>query len=140
MSEAQRLKEIEGRIDRDIQFACGTGVGVIAWRLFAIVLWFWTGGTNALDSLALAQLPVQVILVGLFTYGTYHRRMWGPIGQLAFWGMSYFAGWYFSHELVPPLGIIGPIVWYGFYCGLRGVRDAQAQRRASEQAALTPAS
>ena len=43
MSEAQRQKDIDDRIDRDIQFGCGTGVGVIALRLFAAVMVFWSG-------------------------------------------------------------------------------------------------
>ena len=64
--------------------------------------------------------------------------MWGPVGQLALWGLRYFGSWYLSHRLLPPLGIIGLIVWYGFYWGLGGVREARAQ--AGEQAALMPAS
>jgi hypothetical protein len=31
-------------------------------------------------------------------------------------------------------------VWYGFYCGLRGVRTAREQLQASEEPTLTPAS
>jgi hypothetical protein len=140
MNEAQRQRDIEDHIDRDIQFACGTGVGLIALRLFGVGVLLWMAGFKALGSRATAQVAIEIVLVGLFTYGTYHRRMWGPIGQLALWAVTFFTGWYLRHSLVPPLGILGLIVWYGYYCGLRGVRDAQAQRQARERAALTPAS
>jgi hypothetical protein len=140
MNETQRQRDIEDRIDRDIQFACGTGVGLIAIRLFGLVMVFLTAGIGSLGVRPIAQVSIGIALVGLFTYGTYHRRMWGPVGQLALWGAGFFVGWYSSHGLVPPLGILSLVVWYGFYCGLRGVRDAREQRRAAEQAALTPVS
>ena len=140
MNEAQRQRDLDDHIDRDIQFACGTGVGLIALRLFAGGMLLWIGGRSSLGVLATVQTSVEIVLVGLFTFGTYHRRMWGPIGQLALWAVTYFSGWYFRHGIIPPLGILGLIVWYGYYCGLRGVRDARAQRQASEPAALTPAS
>ena len=140
MNETQRQKDIEDRIDSDIQFACGTGVGLIALRLFGLVMVSLTAGIGSLGLRTVVQGSIEIALVGLFTYATYHRRMWGPVGQLALWGVGYCVGWYSSRALVPPLGIIGLVVWYGFYCGLRGVRDARELRRAAEQTALTPVS
>jgi len=125
MNETQRQKDIQDRIDSDIQFACGTGVGLIALRLFGLVMAFLTGGIGSVGARTVAQGSIEIALVGLLTYGTYHRRMWGPVGQLALWGVGYFLGWYLSHSLVPPLGILGLVVWYGFTagsgaCGTRG--------------------
>jgi len=126
MNERERHKAIEDRIDRDIQFGCGTGVGLMAWCVFALVMLLVSPEPH--KPVFATQVILEMALFGLFTYGLYHRKMWGAIGLLATWGILHFMNWYFRHSILPPLGIIGFVAWYGLYCGLRGVRQVKGWR------------
>ena len=118
-----RKAEVD-RAERDIQIGWGTGIGIVLLRAMVLIGFFV--GETPLELGLLAQLGAQLLLAAAFAYGVYRRHAWAAVGLLLLWGLGYFYSWYMLGRVLPPLGIIGVLVWYGLYRGLRGVRALAA--------------
>ena len=104
----------------DVVIGWSAGIAVVALRAFALLTTIFSSAL--VDRGILAQIAVQLVLAAIFTYFVYRRRVWAAIALLVVWGVPYFYSWYAVGRMLPPLGIIGILVWYGLYRGLRGVR------------------
>jgi hypothetical protein len=103
----------------DVVIGWSTGIGIVIIRLIflgALIV----GGL--IVPWIVVQVAVQLLLAAALTYGIYRRNQWAAVGLLIVWGIPYFSSWYASGRVLPPLGIIGILVWYGLYRGYRGVR------------------
>ena len=68
------------------------------------------------------QLLIQVLLAAGFTFGVYRRSALAAIALAVLYGLGYFYSWFLSERLMPPLALIGILIWYGLYRGIRGTR------------------
>ena len=103
----------------------GWGTG-IALTLLRTVLLIGFLNSSARDWSLFVQLAFQLLLSAAFTAGAYRRQVWAAIGLLVIWGIGYLYSWAVSGRLIPPLALIGILVWYGLYRGLRGTRKLAA--------------
>lgn len=116
----------------DIRIGWGTGAAIVVLRALALLGVFSSKAPT--DWVLFAEVVVQLVLAAVFTYGVYRRLRWAAIGLLVIWGLGYFYSWYVLGRVLPPLGLIGLLVWYGLYRGVRG-----ASFLARQQAAATDA-
>ena len=116
----------------DICIGWGTGAVIVVLRALALL------GVLSSDSpmhwVLFAEVAVQLTLAAVFTYGLYRRHRWAAIGLLVVWGVGYFYSWYVLGRVLPPLGVIGLLVWYGLYRGIRGANFLATQQPAATKA------
>jgi hypothetical protein len=123
-------REHRARVDAaewDVVIGWSTGIAVVALRAFVLVGIAVSDAT--VPGILVAQVIVQVVLAAALAYGTYRRHRGAAIGQLVLWGLNYAYSWYALGRLLPPLGIIGLLVCYGLYRGVRGTQ-ALTERQA----------
>ena len=104
----------------DVTIGWSTGVGIVLLRCLVLSGFFFSPAP--LDLWLLTQVGLQLTLAAWFTYAVYRRRSWGAIGLLVVWGIGFFYSWYAIGRVIPPLGLLGFLVWYGLYRGARGTR------------------
>jgi hypothetical protein len=112
----------------DVQIGWGTGTALTLLRA-VLLIGFLTSSPR--DWSLFVQIAVQLLLSGAFTVGVYRRHGWAATGLLVTWGIGYFYSWAMSGRLIPPLALIGILIWYGLYRGLRGTRKLAAVQNAS---------
>ena len=114
--------------ETDLRIGWGTGAVIVLLR--AVVLAGFLAADAPVDLAALAWVVVQLVLAAAFTFGLYRGHAWAAVGLLVAWGVGYVYSWDALGRLLPPLGLIGVLVWYGLYRGRRGARALAAQRAA----------
>ena len=112
----------------DVKIGWGTGAALTLLRGVMLIGFL---NSSPRDWSFFVQIAVQLLLSGAFTVGVYRRRTWAAIGLLVIWGIGYFYSWVASGRLIPPLALIGILIWYGLYRGLRGTRRLAAVQNAS---------
>jgi len=112
----------------DVKIGWGTGTAL---TLLRAVLLIGLVNSSPRDWSLFIQIAVQLLFTGAFTVGVYRRQTWAAIGLLVVWGIGYFYSWAVSGRLIPPLALIGILIWYGLYRGLRGTRKLAAVHIAS---------
>jgi hypothetical protein len=106
--------------ERDLRIGLGAAIFLAILRAFVLIA---SLGSDAPGSgVVAAQMTIELLAVAGCSYALFRRKIWGAIGLLVVWGVGYFYSWYAQPRLLPPLGIIGILVWYGLYRGLRGAR------------------
>src|SRR5687767_8553783 len=110
---------------RDVTIGWITGAGITAIR--ALTLFAALQAPLPVDWLLLLQVAAQFVLAGVFSYFIYRRHVWASIALSALWALGYFSSWFVSGRIVPPLGLIGLLVWYGLYRAVRGTRALAKQ-------------
>ena len=108
----------------------GWGTG-IALTLLRAALFIGFINSPPRDWSLFTQIAAQLLLTVAFTVGVYRRRTWAAIGLLVVWAIGYFYSWAMSGRRIPPLALIGILIWYGLYRGLRGTRKLAAVHNAS---------
>ena len=102
----------------DVTMGWTTGVFMTLLRAVAVVA-FLVAADSAGWQLG-AQLGVQTLLAAGLTYGVYRRRPVAAMALAALYGLGYFYCWYLSARPMPPLALIGILIWYGLF--RRGTR------------------
>lgn len=105
---------------RDVTIGWLTGAFLTLLRAVALVGFIVATGSR--DWLLGGQLAVQVVLAALFSLGVRQRRPSAAIALAVLYGLGYFYSWWLSGRLLPPLALIGVLLWYGLYSGIRGTR------------------
>ncbi len=113
----------------DVLIGWGTGVAIVVLRSLALL--GVLSSESPTDWVVFAEVAVQLVLAAVFTYGVYRRHRWAAIGLLVIWGVGYFYSWYMLGRVLPPLGLIGLLIWYGLYRGLRGASFLARQQAAA---------
>jgi hypothetical protein len=115
--------------EMDVLYGIIAGVSVAILRALGIV------GVLAADGPTLYPLLVENVivfaLVVLFTYGVYRQRSSAAIALAVLFAIIYFYSWYLLQKAIPPLGLIGLLIWYGLYRGIRGTRFLTRRRRST---------
>jgi hypothetical protein len=112
----------------DVKIGWGTGIGLTLLRTTLLIGFI---NSSPRDWSLFTQIAVQLLLTVAFTVGVYRRSTWAAIGLLVVWGIGYFYSWAASGRPIPPLALIGILIWYGLYRGLRGTRKLAAVQNAS---------
>jgi hypothetical protein len=102
--------------------------------LRALALYDILVAAGPIDLFLLVQHAVAFVLVLALAYGVYHHWPAAAIGLLVVWGLGYFHSWYLLGRLLPPLGVIGLLIWFGLYRGLRGTHFLARRRQAAVDA------
>src|SRR5262245_56859938 len=105
-----------GDAETDVMIGSCTGLAIVILRV--VVLLGILNGGSPIDWWVVSLVVVETALAGIFTFGVYRDRPWGAAGLLIIWCMGYFFSWYALGRVIPPLGIIGILVWVGLYRGM----------------------
>ena len=104
----------------DIVLGVTAGAFLSLLRVIACINLF--AGDGPRDWFFAAQLLVQTVLAMVCTVGVWRRRPVAAIALAVLYGLGYFFSWIASGRFMPPLALIGVLVWYGLYRGIRGTR------------------
>jgi hypothetical protein len=110
----------------DVKIGWGTGVFLTLLRVVAFIGFVLADAPK--DWFFGAQILVQLLLAAAFTFGVYRRHSWAAIALAVLYGVAYFYSWVLSGRILPPLVLIGVLIWYGLYRGIRGTRALGASR------------
>ncbi len=109
--------------DRDIMIGWCTGIILTLLRALAVL--GIAISPEPVDAFLAAQVVVQAVLAGALTYGVYRQSVSAAVGLFALWAIGFLYSWAVSARLLPPLGILGILLGYGVYRGIRGTRARQ---------------
>ena len=130
----QRAKrEALAEASLDVHMGLLAGGGIVVLRALALAALL--SGDGPADWSVVVQVLVQLVLAAVFSYGLYRRQLWAAVGLLVVWGVGFFYSWIAMGRMVPPLGLIGILIWYGLYRGFRGVRLLAAHAKTPVAAA-----
>jgi len=104
------------------------GIAIAGLRLVALAAML--AGPSPFPSGFAAQLIVELALIALFTFNLYRGKPWGAIALTVLWGIGYFYAWALSGRGLPPLVLIGILIWYALYRGIRGTRALASASKA----------
>jgi hypothetical protein len=110
----------------DAKIGWMTGVFLTLLRVVALIGFVVADGPRA-TSLGLMILA-QTLLAAVFTFGVWQRRPSAAIALAVLYGVGYLYSWFISARLLPPLALIGVLLWYGLYRGIRGTRALVAMQ------------
>jgi hypothetical protein len=110
----------------DVTIGWSTGVFLTLLRAVAFIGFVLAAAPK--DWILGIQILVQLLLVAAFTFGVYRRHSWAAIALAVLYGIGYFYSWALSGRILPPLVLIGVLIWYGLYRGIRGTRALAARK------------
>jgi hypothetical protein len=119
-------KIVRDAAEVDVTIGWGTGAFLTLLRAVALVGFVLAAAER--DWVLGIQILVQFLLAAAFTFGVYRRNVWAAVALAVLYGVGYFYSWALSGRAMPPLALIGILIWYGLYRGIRGTRSLAAAK------------